>query len=579
MRNSRRFLGQHLAAVLAAVLGCLVLVGLGQPPALAASYTPITGEGSSWAANAIDDWDADVVNKGIKVNFGATGSVAGLTGFAQGTDDFAASDIPYGVQGTSPNAPGRGFAYIPDVAGGTALMYNLSVGGKQFTNLKLSGPTIAGIFEGNITQWNDPKIEADNPGVALPPLKITPVVRSDGSGSTAQFTLWMKSQYPSIWTCGELSFFTQCNKYNPTTQQAKSGDNSVAGFVQSNAGTIGYVEYSYALALNFPVAKVLNKAGFYVLPTASNVAVALLKAKIDMTPGRDYLTQQLDGVYVDPDPRAYPISSYSYFVIPTQLQNGFTTAKGYTLGSYTQYALCEGQQAAPTLGYSPLPINLAEAGLAQVKKIPGASTQTINIKNCHNPTFSTNGTNTLAADALYPDLCDKYGAKATCVYGTPVSGKKSASTNGQTDNNSVGNHTSGTSTNTVSTTGTPSSTTTAPGVTTSGGTRSGATTSGGTTPSTGGVGTAVPGSAPGGTAPAAGSTGPGSSNSISLLNPDGKTTCDPDTGRCTLVSASPEEVPAAHGALLSRWTVWLAIFALLALILVPPVFVLVGRRR
>lgn len=550
MRNRR------LSFLLAGVLFCLTTLGLSAslPSAQAATYTPISGEGSSWAANAIEDWGASVRNSGISVNFAATGSVAGLTGYANGSDDFAASDVPYGVKGTTPGVPGRGFAYVPDVAGGTALMYNLPVGGKQYGNLKLSGPTIAGIFEGDITMWNAPQIKADNPGVALPPLKITPVVRSDGSGSTAQFSLWMAKEFPSVWSCGEISFFTQCNKYDPTVQQAKSGDNGVAGFVaqKGNVGSIGYVEYSYALQSGYPVAKVLNHAGYYVLPTASNVAVALLKAKVNMDTSNpeSYLTQNLDGVYTDTDPRAYPISSYSYFVVPTALQNGFTNAKGTTLGAFVQYALCSGQQAAPQLGYSPLPINLVEAGLAQVKKIPGAVAQTINIQNCHNPTFSTSGVNTLAVNALYPDLCDKKGASSTCTYGTPVAGKQSSSTSGQGDNNTVGNHSSGSvGSGTVTTSNAPGS-------------------------------TKVPSGKGGATG--SGSTGDGSGSGsgagvVSLLNPDGRTTCDPDTGQCTQVLASPTLVSSNLGSTFSQWAVWVALGVLLALVVTPPAVVLLRR--
>ncbi|MCW2756046.1 MAG: phosphate transporter, periplasmic phosphate-binding protein [Marmoricola sp.] len=550
---------RHLSVLLLAALSCAaaVCLGTGFPAAEAASYTPITGEGSSWAANAIDDWRASVVNSGIKVNFAPTGSVAGLTGYANGSDDFAASDVPYGVKGTTPGVPGRGFAYVPDVAGGTALMYNLSVGGKRLTNLKLSGPTIAGIFKGSITLWNDAKIKADNPGVALPQLKITPVVRADGSGSTAQFTLWMKKQFPSVWTCGEVSFFTQCPSYDPTVQQAKSGDNGVAGFVAQagNAGSIGYVEYSYALQSGYPVAKVLNAAGFYVLPTASNVAVALLKAKVntDKSNPDTYLTQNLDAVYTDTDPRAYAISSYSYFVVPTALQNGFTSAKGATLGAFVDYALCAGQQSAPTLGYSPLPINLVQAGLAQVKAIPGAVVKSIDIKSCKNPTFSSTGVNTLAVNALYPDLCDKKGAAASCVYGKPVKGSASSSTSGQSDNNSVGNHSSGSGSGTGSGS-TPTS--------------SGSTPTAGTSPGTTGSGSGTPGAGP----------AAGGSNVVSLLNPDGKTSCDQDTGQCTALAASPVEVGGNQGSTFSRWAVWIALLGLVLMVAAPPAVVLLRRR-
>ncbi|KHK97636.1 hypothetical protein LK09_10525 [Microbacterium mangrovi] len=535
--------------------------GAAAPAAEAAGYAPISGEGSSWAANAIDDWRANVRSAGMTVNFAPTGSVAGLTGYANGSDDFAASDVPYGIRGTTPGVPGRGFAYVPDVAGGTALMYNLTVGGQRFTNLKLSGPTIAGIFSGRITQWNDAKIKAENPGIALPSLKITPVVRSDGSGSTAQFTLWMAKRFPSSWSCGEVSFFTQCSRYDPTVQQAKSGDSGVAGFVAQagNVGSIGYVEYSYALQSRYPVAKVLNQSGFYVLPTASNVAVALLKAKVntDSSNPETYLTQNLDAVYTDADPRAYPISSYSYFVVPTALQNGFTTGKGTTLGAFVDYALCAGQQSAPTLGYSPLPINLVRAGLAQVKKIPGAVAKNIDIKRCNNPTFSSDGTNTLAVNALYPDLCDKAGAATTCTYGTPVHGSKSSSSQGQSDNNTVGNHTSGS--------------------TAGGATTTGSTTSGGTTPGVPKGGTP----AAGGTSAGSGGTGAGTGGNatVTLLNPDGKTSCDQDTGQCTTIAASPVMVAADTTSAFSQWAVWIAVAALLLLVVAPPVLVMMNRKN
>ncbi|MFT4264016.1 MAG: phosphate ABC transporter substrate-binding protein PstS [Nocardioides sp.] len=551
--ENRRIRANRLTAALAALATAgLLLLGTG-PASADGSLTPITGEGSSWAGNAIDTWRA-AVSQSMRVNFAATGSVAGLTGFASGgSDDFAASDIPYGVQDTSPDPPGRAFAYIPDVAGGTAFMYNLTVNGKRFTNLKLSGDVIAAIFAGKITKWNDAKITAQNPGVALPPLKITPVVRSDGSGSTAQLTLWMEKQFPSVWTCGQLSFFTKCSSYSPTVHQAKSGDNGVAGFVAqaSNAGSIGYVEYSYALQSNFPVAKVLNKAGFYVLPTAENVAVALQKATINTNKGdlKNYLTQQLDGVFAYTDPRSYPVSSYSYFVVPTAAQSGFTTEKGKTLSSFINYALCQGQQAMKALGYSPLPKNLVQAGLDQVKLIPGASA-TISISSCTgNPTFSSDGTNTLAKTAPYPDLCDKSDAAATCVYGTLYSASGSTKSGTTKSSSSGSSTTSGTS-------------------------------SGGTGTTTDGTASTDPGAvadpaAVGDQSVAGGTTG----GLTTILNPDGKTSCDQDTGQCTELAATPIEVAASQGAGVSKWAVWLMIAALMLLILAPPAVVLSARRK
>src|SRR5205085_2001435 len=144
---------------------------------------------------------------------------------------------------------------------------------------------------------------------------------------------------------------------------AKAQSQGVSAFVaqDSSEGAITYVEYSYARNAGFPVAKVLNKANYYVEPKAGSVAVALLTAKIHPD-----LTQDLSQVYVNPDPRTYPLSSYSYMILPKDTTQNFNTEKGRTLSEFAYYFLCEGQQQADALGYSPLPINLVAAGVDQV---------------------------------------------------------------------------------------------------------------------------------------------------------------------------------------------------------------------
>jgi ABC-type phosphate transport system substrate-binding protein len=163
---------------------------------------PIRGAGSTWSYNAINRWTTNVAQQGMTVSYNPVGSVSGLQEFSTGVVDWAASEIPYGVQpgstGTPP--PTRGFTYLPDTAGGVAFMYNLHIGGQQVTNLRLSGVVIAGIFTNQITQWNDPKIAADNPGLTLPAEKIVPVVRTDTSGATEVFTQWMLATQRSSWT-------------------------------------------------------------------------------------------------------------------------------------------------------------------------------------------------------------------------------------------------------------------------------------------------------------------------------------------------------------------------------------------
>jgi phosphate ABC transporter phosphate-binding protein len=412
-----------------ATLGVITLTSLSAgalTAAWAADYTAINGAGSSWSANAIEQWRTNVKQYGMNVNFASTGSSDGRNQFREGTVDYAVSEIPYGLTdgSTVDPKPDRDFAYMPIVAGGTAFMYNLTSGGKQITNLRLSGEVITKIFTGKITKWDDPAIVADNPKVSLPARQIVPVVRSDGSGSTAQLTTWMTAQHGSIWGayceaagrgsgCGLTSNFPVVGGSGFVAQPNSTG---VAGYVaqRANDGTITYVEYSYALNAGFPVVKVLNNAGYYSEPTASNVAVGLLQNTI-----RDDLTSDLTGVYNNADPRAYPLSSYSYMIIPTTIDpaSNFTEAKGKTLGAFAYYFLCEGQQQAPALGYSPLPINLVQAGLDQIPKIPGAATQSVDISQCNNPTFSASGENTLAVTAPQPEECDKQGPDQ-CLTGT-----------------------------------------------------------------------------------------------------------------------------------------------------------------
>jgi len=422
-------------AVAAAALSALC-AGLLAPaqPAVAATFVPIDGAGSTWAYPAIHSWISGASQAGVIVNYTASGSTSGRAFFKNGTSDWAQSEIPYGVQdGTSFDPPPtRGYAYLPDAAGGLAFTYNLHIGGQQVTNLRLSGAVIAGIFTNRISMWNDPMIAADNPGLSLPATPITPVVRSDGDGSTWQFTQWMNATQSSYWTayCAVTARApctpTSTYPVQPgTAMVSQPADTGVAGYVaQAQAdGAIGYTEYSYALQTGFPVAKVLNAAGYYTLPTAGHVGVSLLQAQINTdTSSPLYLTADLSQVYADPDPRTYELSAYSYMIVPTDLTSGMTTDKGYTLGAFGQYLLCQGQSQVDVLGYSALPINLVEAGYAQLQRIPGAqvpATTSAFIAGCHNPTFSTDGTNTLAANDPMPPACDQQGV-TQCTTTPPV---------------------------------------------------------------------------------------------------------------------------------------------------------------
>ncbi|NII42378.1 phosphate ABC transporter phosphate-binding protein [Curtobacterium flaccumfaciens] len=566
----RRTLGALLAA---AVLALTTLPAVGATAA--ENYVPISGAGSSWSSVAIQQWAVNVQQYGMKVRYASTGSSDGRNQFKAGTVDFAVSEIPYGIKdgGVTDAPPTVGYAYMPVVAGGTSFMYNLSSGGKQITNLRLSGPVLAGVFTGKITSWDDPAIKADNPGLVLPKRPVVPVVRSDGSGSTAQFTTWLSKKYPAEWDayCKQAGRPLPCGITSnyPTIPGkgfiAQPNSQGVSGYVaqKANVGTITYVEYSYALKTGYPVAKVLNKAGYYVEPTASNVAVGLLGAKINEDKSSSsYLTQVLDGVYDNPDARTYPLSSYSYMVIPTTTDASLTPAKGKTLAAFDYYFLCEGQQQAEVLGYSPLPINLVQAGLDQVRKIPGAVAKDIDIGKCNNPTFSADGTNTLAAKAPQPPACDKIGA-AQCTVGT--GGAKNTENPTQTQSGSSGGGKGGAS-----------------GSGGSGGSGSGSGggapgTTGGSTSGSGGSGSSGGKSLSGGTS--GGGTN-GSGGTTTALDNGSPVQCDADSGVCQNVAALPVSVDALHGWSSRQTLMLVAVAALLALVLLPPLIgVLISRGR
>jgi phosphate ABC transporter phosphate-binding protein len=425
-------------------LGALIfgLITAGAPTAKAATLVPISGAGSTWSANAIDQWRRNVNQFGLRVNFQSTGSSDGRNQFKNGTVDYAVSEIPYGLtdNGVQDPPPARGYAYMPIVAGGTAFMYNLKVAGKRVTTLRLSGENITKIFTGVITRWDDPAIKADNPGLALPARPVVPVVRSDGSGTSAQFTLWMSKQHAALWSayCTKMGRAADCGQTSSYPSKAPflalAGSLGVSGYVSQdkNEGTITYVEESYALNTGFPVVKLLNQAGYYVEPNANNVAVALTGAQINAD-----LTQKLDEVYNNGDKRAYPLSSYSYMIVPTKIEAPINENKGYTLSKFAAYFLCEGQQSAPQLGYSPLPRNLVQAGLDVVRKIPGHDAAGLDINKCKNPTFGPGGANLLAKNAPMPPECDRKGGPVQCTTATGGSKTETPNTNTNTGGGAV----------------------------------------------------------------------------------------------------------------------------------------------
>lgn len=417
------------AGCLGAAMGLVMITVM--PQAQAASYTRITGEGSSWAGLAWADFTANASRQGVTVDYSPVGSSQGRDDFARQTQAmFADSEIPFTGNSSDPDdhtVPPFAYAMLPIVAGGTAFMYNLPIGGSQFSSLQLDMPTIAKIFAGEITNWNDQAIAATNPGVTLPNHSITVVVRSDGSGATAQFKLWMQRQYPNDYAqlinksgASGISYFPVGSLSNFVAQNGSTGSSQ---YVANTAYTINYDEYAYASEMHIPAASVKNAAGYYTQPTADAVAVALIAAKIDTNKAdQDYLSQDLSNVYTYGDPRAYPMSMYSYEIVPHATNGVTSTADGASIAWTSTNALCEWQRDMAPLGYSPLPMNLVLAGFDQLEGVPGidSATQTTisNSRNgvlqggtnpCNNPTFQPGDDpshNLLVDTAPFPSGCD-----------------------------------------------------------------------------------------------------------------------------------------------------------------------------
>ncbi len=536
----------------------------------AGAHALIQGSGSSWAANAVNQWIADVHASGLQVVFTSQGSAQGRKDYANNTVDFAVSDIGY--QGTDPatgaddTSQGRGYAYLPIVGGGTSFPYQIRDHGQLVRNLRLSGQTLAKIFTNQITNWSDKEITADNNGRVLPSLPIIPVVHSEGSGSTYQFTRYLAKEYPSSWG----PFGGGATEYFPRKgpQVAENGSDSVMNFISSGSanGAIGFDEYSYALGKNYPVAKVLNSAGYYTLPNQYNVAVALTRAQIDTVDKDDpskYLLQNLDQVYTYRDSRVYPLSSYSYMIIPTSASDQkMTTAKRQTLADYLYYSLCQGQKEMGPIGYSPLPINLVSAGFQQTALLHTADSKvdltSENVATCHNPTFVAGQPtrNYLAEIAPLPPGCDKQGA-GPCT-GSGDTGQANPTATGSSKGGSKSS--SGTS-----------------GTSGSGGSSSGGSgSSGGAAPSTGRAGAAAGNAAGTGRAATAKSAAAPQLDPATgqLVSGDGSESADTGTvlGSATVLDASQSSgVNAGLSAL--------AVLLLVCALVVPPLVSIQLRRR
>jgi phosphate transport system substrate-binding protein len=289
------------------------------------------------------------VSPSITVNYAGVGSGTGRTNLAAGTVNFAGSDSPIPSTETA-NFKGKTVLYFPVVIGPITMAYNLSSLSKP---LQLTPTVIADIFQGKIKTWNNSAIAAINPGVTLPSTPITLAVRSDSSGTTSNFSLFLVDAAASDWKLGSSSTITW-----PSTARAGAGNSGVAQIVKSTPGAIGYVDYSTAKASGLTFASVKNHDGNYVAPSVAGASAAA--AGVTVMPDLTFHAVWGTGA------TAYPITYQSWDLVYAKQPNANDVK---LLQAYLGYLLGAGQQLLPSLNYAPLPASIDSMAKAQLSKI------------------------------------------------------------------------------------------------------------------------------------------------------------------------------------------------------------------
>jgi phosphate transport system substrate-binding protein len=291
------------------------------------------------------------VQSGMTVNYAGVGSGTGRANLAAGTVNFAGSDSP--IPSTDlPLFKGKTVLYFPVVIGPITMSYNLPGVSKP---LQLTPAVISDIFQRNVKAWNAPEIAAINPGVHLPSTPITLAVRSDSSGTTANFSLFLVDSVGSAWKLGSGSTITW-----PSTAQSASGNSGVATLIKATPGAIGYVDYSTAKASGLSFASVKNKDGNYVAPSVA--AASASAAGVTVNPDLTFHAVWGSGA------TAYPITYQSWDLVYAKQPNANDAAM---LKAYLGYLLGDGQKLLTSLNYAPLPSTIDSAAVAQLSKITG----------------------------------------------------------------------------------------------------------------------------------------------------------------------------------------------------------------
>ncbi|MGJ4728059.1 phosphate ABC transporter substrate-binding protein PstS [Luteimonas sp. SDU101] len=301
----------------------------------------ISGAGASFIFPLVSKWSADYnTATGAKINYQSIGSGGGIAQIKAGTVDFGSSDKPLSSQELAE----AGLGQFPSAIGGVVPVVNVE--GLQPGQLKLDGALLGDIFLGKLAKWNDPAIVALNPGLALPNLKISIVHRSDGSGTTFNFSNYLSKVSPD-WKAkvGEGTSLQW-----PTGVGGK-GNEGVASYVKQIKGAIGYVELAYALQNGMPYASLKNAAGNFVQPSEASFAAAAATA--DWASASDF-----DLVITNaPGAEAWPITATNFMLMHKQPKD---PARSQATLDFFRWAFEHGRGQASELHYVPLPPELVQ---------------------------------------------------------------------------------------------------------------------------------------------------------------------------------------------------------------------------
>jgi phosphate transport system substrate-binding protein len=319
----------------------------------AAQAQQITGAGSTFAAPIYGKWaEAGATATGVKLNYQAIGSGAGINQINNRTVDFGASDMPVAADALTKNK----LMQFPTVIGGVDIIVNLP--GIAANKLKLTGPVLADIYLGKITKWNDPAIEKINAGLKLPSLAIATVHRADGSGTTFVFTDYLGKVSPE-WK-SQVGASTSVAWPNGA---GGKGSDGVAATVQHIPGGIGYDESAYAEQNHLTTTMLENKDGKFVSPTMATFSAAASNA--------DWGSVQNFAINLNNQPGAesWPIVSATFVLLPTDPKDEKQSA---AVKKFFNWGFMNGNDIAKSMLYVPLPDSVHKSiEAAWAKEVPG----------------------------------------------------------------------------------------------------------------------------------------------------------------------------------------------------------------